>query len=78
MNRVTLDFESTVDEFLNIVKGAGDKMRAGDHVEKDTIARLLLLNIKIGYKKAPSYRWKEPLATLINQPLVNSGADERT
>lgn len=53
-------------------------MRAGDPVEKDAIARLLLLNVEMGYKKAPSYRWKEPFATLMNQHVVNSGADERT
>lgn len=72
------EFEFTVDEFLNITNVAADKMRAGDPVEKDAIARLLLLNVKIGYKKAPSYRWKEPFATLLNEQLVNSGADERT
>lgn len=72
------DFDLTVDEFLNIANVAADKMKAGDPVEKDTIARLLLLNIEIGYKKAPSYRWKEPFATLLNEQLVNSGADKRT
>lgn len=76
--QLSSEFEFTVDEFLNIANVAADKMRAGDPVEKDTIARLLLLNIKIGYKKAPSYQWKEPFATLINQQLVNSGADKRT
>lgn len=72
------EFEFTVDEFLNIANVAADKMRAGDPVEKDAIARLLLLNIEMGYKKAPSYRWKEPFATLMNQHVVNSGARERT
>ena len=72
------DFELTVDEFLNIANVAADKMRAGDPVEKDTIARLLLLNVEMGYKKAPSYKWKEPFAKLINQPVVNFGARERT
>ena len=67
--------EFTVDEFLNIANVAADKMKAGDPVEKDAIARLLLLNVKIGYKKAPSYRWKEPFATLLNEQLVNSGAE---
>lgn len=70
--------EFTVDEFLNIANVAADKMKAGDPVEKDAIARLLLLNVKIGYKKAPSYRWKEPFATLLNEQLVNSGAPMRS
>jgi hypothetical protein len=72
------DFEFTVDEFLNIANIASDKMKAADVVEKDAIARIMLLNIEIGIEKAPSYHWKEPFATLINQRLVNSGADERT
>jgi DNA invertase Pin-like site-specific DNA recombinase len=76
--QLSSDFEFTVDEFLNIANVAADKMRAGDPVEKDTIARLLLLNVEMGYKKAPSYRWKEPFASLLNEQLVNSGADERT
>jgi site-specific DNA recombinase len=75
---LTGEFAFTVDEFLNIANVAADKMRAGDPVEKDAIARLLLLNIEMGYKKAPSYRWKEPFATLVNQPVVNSGAAKRT
>ncbi|MGB2787412.1 MAG: hypothetical protein WBB94_03460, partial [Candidatus Saccharimonadaceae bacterium] len=72
------NFTLSVEEFLNIANVAADKMRAGDPVEKDAIARLLLLNIEMGYKKAPSYRWKEPFATLINQPVVNLGAVKRT
>jgi len=47
------DFEFTVDEFSNIANVAADKMKASDPVEKDAIARLLLLNIEIGYKKSP-------------------------
>lgn len=72
------DFEFTADEFLNIANIASDKMKAADVVEKDAIARMMLLNIEIGIEKAPSYYWKEPFATLINQRLVNSGADDWT
>ena len=75
---LSANFTLSVEEFLNIANVAADKMRAGDPVEKDAIARLLLLNVEMGYKKAPSYRWKEPFATLVNQPVVNLGADERT
>lgn len=72
------DFEFTVEEFLNIANIASDKMKAAGVVEKDAIARMVLLNIEIGIEKAPSYHWKEPFAMLMNQPVVNSGADERT
>lgn len=72
------DFEFTAEEFLNIANIASDKMKAADVVEKDAIARLLLLNIDMGIEKAPTYYWKEPFSTLLNQQLVSSGADERT
>lgn len=66
------------EEFLNLINTAGDKMRAGTPVEKDILARKLLLNIRIDNKRAPSYLWKEPFATLLKIKQINSGADERT
>ena len=66
------------EEFLNLVNTAGDKMRAGTPVEKDILARKLLLNIRLDNEKAPSYLWKEPFATLLEIKQINSGADEKT
>ena len=68
----------TKEEFLNLINTAGDKMRAGTPVEKDILARKLLLNIRLDNEKAPSYLWKEPFATLLKIKQINSGADERT
>lgn len=66
------------EEFLNLVNMAGDKMRAGTPVEKDILARKLLLNIRLDNKRAPSYLWKEPFATLLEIKQINSGAVKRT
>lgn len=66
------------EEFLNLVNTAGDKMRAGTPVEKDILARKLLLNIHLDNERAPSYLWKEPFATLLKMKQINSGADEKT
>ena len=66
------------EEFLNLVNTAGDKMRAGTPVEKDILARKLLLNIRLDNERAPSYLWKEPFATLLEIKQINSGALKRT
>ena len=66
------------EEFLNLINTVGDKMRAGTPVEKDILARKLLLNIRLDNEKVPSYFWKEPFATLLKIKQINSGADERT
>lgn len=68
------EFTLTSEEFLNIANMAADKIRAADPYELNAIVRIMLLNIEIGIEKAPSYYWKEPFSTLINQQLVNSGA----
>lgn len=65
------------EEFLNLVNTAGDKMRAGTPVEKDILARKLLLNIHMDNERAPSYLWKEPFATLLKIKQINSGAHEK-
>ncbi len=66
------------EEFLNLVNTAGDKMRAGTPVEKDILARKLLLNITLDSEKTPSYLWREPYASLLKSSKIRFGADERT
>ena len=68
----------TKEQFLNLVKSAPDKMRAGSAVEKDRIARILFLNLHIDSKMALSVIWKEPFASLVKAIEMSSGADERT
>lgn len=68
----------TKDEFLNLANSVADKMRAGTPVEKDILARILLLNIRLDNKNAPSYIWKEPFATLLNSKKIQLGAPKAT
>lgn len=68
----------TKEEFLNLANSAANKMRAGTNVEKDMLARILLLNISLNNENAPSFIWREPFATLLKSKKILSGADKRT
>ena len=68
----------TKEQFLNLVKMAPDKMRAGSAVEKDRVARILFLNLTIDNKKRVFPIWKEPFASLEKAIEMSSGARERT
>lgn len=70
------DITQTESDFLNIVNSASDKMRAGTPVQKDELARLLLLNIVIGNKKEPHFLWKEPFDTIVKRSFDQSGAPD--
>ena len=65
-------------QFLNLLKTAPDKMRSGSAVEKDRIARILFLNLRVDNKKALSFIWREPFDSLVKAIEMSSGADERT
>lgn len=68
----------TKEQFLNLVKLAPDKMRAGSAVEKDRVARILFLNLTLDNEKRLFVIWKEPFASLVRAIEMSSGADERT
>ncbi len=68
----------TKEQFLNLVKSAPDKMRAGSAVEKDRVARILFLNLRINDKNGLSVIWKEPFDSLVKAIEMSSGARERT
>lgn len=65
------------EEFLNLANSASEKMKAGSPVEKDMLARILLLNISLDNEKTPSYTWKEPFATLLKSKKIKFGRGER-
>jgi site-specific DNA recombinase len=68
----------TKEQFLNLMKSAPDKMRAGSAVEKDRVARILFLNFHINDKNDLSVIWREPFDSLVKAIEMSSGADERT
>lgn len=61
------------DEFLNLVKTAANKMRAGSAVEKDVLCRILFLNLRVDNEKVTIYHWREPFATLVEATSFQDG-----
>lgn len=68
----------TKDQFLNLIKTAPEKMRAGSAVEKDRLARILFLNLRVSNKKTLTCIWREPFASLVKTTEISFGGDERT
>lgn len=66
------------EEFLNIVKTASDKMKAGSAVEKDVLCRILFLNLRVDNEKVTDFIWKEPFASLVKVSELSLGRGERT
>lgn len=66
------------DEFLNLIKKSSVKMKAGNAIEKDRLARILFLNLTVDNEKGLSIIWKEPFADLVEAIEISSGTDERT
>ena len=65
-------------EFLNVVKTAADKMRAGSVVEKDVLCRILFLNLRVDNEKVVDFIWKEPFASLVKSVELSCGRGDRT
>lgn len=68
----------TKEQFLNLVKLAPDKMRAGSAVEKDRVARILFLNLTVDNEKRVYPIWKEPFASLVKAIEMSFGAHKVT
>lgn len=66
------------EEFLNTLKLAPDKIRAGSAVEKDVLCRILFLNVRVDNEKVALYHWNEPFTSMVKATEINFGADERT
>lgn len=60
-------------EFLNTLKSAPDKMKAGTAIEKDRVCRILFLNLRVDNEKVTSYLWREPFRSLVTFIENNSG-----
>lgn len=66
------------EEFLNVIKSAPDKMRAGSSVEKDVLCRIFFLNFRVDNEKVVDFIWKEPFATLVKVAELSLGRGDRT
>lgn len=61
------------EEFLNVIKTASDKMKAGSAVEKDILCRILFLNVHVDNEKVTNYLWNEPFASLVKMSELSPG-----
>ena len=68
----------TKEEFLNLIKNASTKLKAGSAIEKDVLCRILFLNLRVNDEKVVDYIWREPFASLVKSVELFNGADERT
>jgi len=68
----------TKDKFLNLIKTAPDKMRAGSAVEKDALCRILFLTLHVDNEKVVSYLWREPFATMVKMGELQVGGGSWT
>ncbi len=68
----------TKEEFLNLLKTASRKMKAGSPVEKDALTRILFLNLRVDNEKVVSHLWREPFSELIQVIESTSGRGDRT
>lgn len=65
------------EEFLNLVKSASDKMKAGSAVEKDVLCRILFLNLYVNNEKLDFCTWREPFASLVKSIEIQPGGAGR-
>lgn len=66
------------EEFLNLINIASHKMKAGTSVEKDTICRILFLNLHVDNEKVVSYHWQRPFTDLVEAVEILAGRGDRT
>lgn len=63
----------TKEEFLNTLKTAAGKMKAGSAAQKDVLCRILFLNLRVDNEKVASYLWREPFASMVKAIEISSG-----
>lgn len=68
----------TKEDFLNLLSTSAEKLKNGTFAEKDAIARIWLLNLRIGEQKEVSYLCKTELRDLVKFGNVLSGGSGRT
>lgn len=66
------------EDFLNLLSTSAEKLKNGTFAEKDAIARIWLLNLRIGEQKEVSYLCKTELKDLVKFGNVLNGGSGRT
>ncbi len=68
----------TKEDFLNLLATSAEKLKNGTFAEKDAIARIWLLNLRIGEQKEISYLCKTEIKDLVKFGNVLNGGVDRT
>jgi hypothetical protein len=63
----------SIEQFLNLAKNAGSKVKAADEVGKDHICRIIFLNLVVDDKKVMSYQMTKALSKLEKAQSVLNG-----
>lgn len=61
------------DEFLNHVKSLSTSFLSGSPLQKDEIAKNVILNLRIDHRKIKSARAKEPFSSMLDSTLFQNG-----
>jgi hypothetical protein len=63
----------SIEQFLNLAKNAGSKVKAADEVGKDHIARIIFLNLVVDDEKVVSYKMTKAFSKLEKAQNVLNG-----
>ncbi len=68
----------SIEQFLNLAKNAGSKVKAANEVAKDHICRIIFLNLVVDEQKVVSYQMTKAFSKLEKAQSVLNGRGERT
>lgn len=64
-------------DFVNLMKSLGDKMRSADIIQKDKIARKVFVNLYLDDQKRLTYLCKEPFDSVVSMSENLTGGSSR-
>ncbi len=68
----------SLEQFLNLIKQIATKVKSGDAVKKDSIYRLVFLNLRIGIDNVASYQAKPLYEMFLKVHQIPLSRGERT
>lgn len=68
----------SIEQFLNLAKNAGSKVKAANEVAKDHICRIISLNLVVDEQKVVSYQMTKAFSKLEKAQSVLNGRDLHT
>ena len=68
----------SIEQFLNLAKNAGSKLKAADEVAKDHISRVIFLNLVVDDENIVGYKMTKAFSQLEKAQDVLNGRGERT